>query len=224
MECAEAISQRRLERRLHSIRDWVLRYNDDGPGGLADRPRSGRRCRLSDAEKRRVASWMKKGPDPKEDGMCRWRLRDLRDRVKRHFNTLFSLEGIRLLIGSMDFRMLSPRPIHPKADPVKQFYFRLFFRALAMDVVLRALSRIGSISGSRTRPELARRACSPGYGHSWAAARGSRPGPSLRIPSSPPPCRPDAMRCLSWTEPDGTVPRTSKFRPTLSNDLRLLLN
>ncbi len=120
---------------VQSIRDWILRFDADGPDGLADGPRAGRPCRLSEAEKREVALWIEEGPDPEEDGVSRWRLIDIRDKVLLRFKEYFSLEGIRRVIRSLGFVNISPRPVHPKADPVKREEFRRDFSELAMNVV-----------------------------------------------------------------------------------------
>ena len=79
--------------------------------------------------------WIEEGPDPEEDGVSRWRLIDIRDKVLLRFNEYFSLEGIRRVIRSLGFVNISPRPVHPKADPVKQEEFRRDFTELAMNVV-----------------------------------------------------------------------------------------
>jgi transposase len=64
-----------------TLRDWVHRYNADGVAGLADRPRPGREPRLTEVQRREVAQWVESGPDPKTDGVVRWRCADLRDRI-----------------------------------------------------------------------------------------------------------------------------------------------
>ena len=120
---------------VQSIRDWILRFNAHGPDGLADDPRTGRPCRLSESEKREVALWIEEGPDTEEDGVSRWRLIDLRDKVLLRFNEYFSLEGIRRVIRSLGFVKISPRPVHPKADPVKQEEFCRDFNELVLNVV-----------------------------------------------------------------------------------------
>ena len=120
---------------VQSIRDWILRFDAHGPDGLVDGPRTGRPCRLSEAERREVALWIEEGPDAEEDGVSRWRLIDIRDKVLLRFNEYFSLEGIRRVIRSLGFVNISPRPVHPKADPVKQEEFRRDFSELAMHVV-----------------------------------------------------------------------------------------
>jgi len=44
----------------------------------------------------------------------------------------FTLEGVRRMIHCLDFRHMSPRPIHPRAKPEDQENFRQNFQQLAM--------------------------------------------------------------------------------------------
>ena len=120
---------------VQSIRGWVVRFNSHGPDGLANDPRTGRPYRLLESEMREVAVWIEDGPDMEDDGVGRWRLIDIRDRVVLRFNEYFSLEGIRRLIRSLGIVNISPRPVHPKAEPVKQEEFRRYFNDLVMKAV-----------------------------------------------------------------------------------------
>src|SRR2546423_15370333 len=60
-----------------TLRDWVHRYNAEGPAGLRDRPRSGRRPRLTPGQEAELAAAVERGPDPDRDGVGRWRRVDL---------------------------------------------------------------------------------------------------------------------------------------------------
>src|SRR4051795_9252064 len=50
-----------------TLRDWVHRYNAEGLAGLRDRPRSGRRPRLSPEQEAELAAAVERGPDPDRD-------------------------------------------------------------------------------------------------------------------------------------------------------------
>ena len=112
--------------------DWAGRYNAEGAGGLRDRPRSGRPPLLGKAERAEVKVWLEEGPEP---GTPSWTLKSLKARIEARFGVELSLEGVRLLVRSMGFRKLSPRPIHPKADPRRQEEFRSNFKALAAEAL-----------------------------------------------------------------------------------------
>ncbi len=49
---------------LQVIRDWVLRFNADGPDGLIDRKASGPAPKLNDAQRQALAQVVKNGPIP----------------------------------------------------------------------------------------------------------------------------------------------------------------
>ena len=50
-----------------TLRDWVHRYNAEGPAGLRDRPRSGRKPRLTPGQEAELAAAVEQGPDPDRD-------------------------------------------------------------------------------------------------------------------------------------------------------------
>src|SRR4051794_39509352 len=60
-----------------TLRDWVHRYNAEGLAGLRDRPRSGRKPRLTPGQEAELAAAVERGPDPDRDGVVRWRRVDL---------------------------------------------------------------------------------------------------------------------------------------------------
>jgi transposase len=69
-----------------TLRDWVHRYNAQGIDGLSDRPHGGGAPpKLTDEGKTQLAAWVRQGPDIAEDGVVRWRLRDLRERILARF-------------------------------------------------------------------------------------------------------------------------------------------
>jgi transposase-like protein len=73
-----------------TLRDWVHRYNAEGLAGLHDRPRSGRKPRLTPEQEAELAAAVDQGPDPDRDGVVRWRRLDLRALIgwKRRFQPL----------------------------------------------------------------------------------------------------------------------------------------
>ena len=47
-----------------TLRDWVIRYNEQGIDGLSDRPhRSGASPKLTAEEKTQLVAWVRQGPD-----------------------------------------------------------------------------------------------------------------------------------------------------------------
>ena len=62
---------------LQTVRDWVLRFNVQGPDGLLDGKAPGQPSILSDAHRQRLSEMIESGPIPAVHGVVRWRLADL---------------------------------------------------------------------------------------------------------------------------------------------------
>ena len=62
---------------LQIIRDWVLRFNAQGPGGLIDRKAPGAAAKLNEEQRRKLGEIVECGPIPAIHGVVRWRLVDL---------------------------------------------------------------------------------------------------------------------------------------------------
>ncbi len=60
-----------------------------------------------------MASRVDDGPDLETDGVSRWRLADIRDKVLAHFHVRLCLESIRCLLRSLGYSHVSPRPVSP---------------------------------------------------------------------------------------------------------------
>ena len=116
-----------------TLRDWVHRYNEFGPEGLNDRPKSGRKVFLDEDQLKAI--WLEKGPDPETDGLVRWRVQDVKNKIQTNFGVKYSMEGTRRLMRRLGFRHVSPRPLHPKAKPKDQEKFRENFQDIVKDAV-----------------------------------------------------------------------------------------
>ena len=111
--------------------DWVKRYSEEGLDGLRDNPRSGRPPMLDGEGTATVATWLESGPDPDAGEPSRRTVADIRERVADDFGVRYTLEGVRRLIRRPGFRHVSPRPVHPRADPDAREEFRNGFAQLA---------------------------------------------------------------------------------------------
>jgi transposase len=116
---AEAAKSCGMDRQ--TLRDWVVRYNEHGVPGLSDHPHGGgARPKLSMEEKKQVAAWVRQGPDIAEDGVVRWRLRDLRDRILARFFVPMTERNVGRMLKTLAFSHISVRPRHPLADAAAQ--------------------------------------------------------------------------------------------------------
>jgi transposase len=107
-----------------TLGDWVHRYNAGGPGGLADRSRSGRPCALNEGQQATLKALVLRGPKPERDGCVAWRVRDLRALAERRFGVVHSETGMLRLLHSLDLSWQKARPVHPEADLKAQARFK----------------------------------------------------------------------------------------------------
>lgn len=104
-----------------TLRDWVIRYNEHGIAGLSDLPkRGGAAPKLSVEEKAVLAEWVRQGPDLVEDGVVRWRLCDLRERILARFFVVMDERSVGRILKTLTFSHISVRPRHPQADAEAQ--------------------------------------------------------------------------------------------------------
>lgn len=97
---------------LQIVRDWVLRFNADGPDGLIDRKAAGPKPLLTDVHRRALAAQIDRGPIPAAHGVVRWRLCDLGQWLWEEFRVSVSPQTLSREVRAMGFRKLSARPKH----------------------------------------------------------------------------------------------------------------
>lgn len=107
-----------------TLRDWVIRYNEQGLDGLVSRRGGGRRAALSQAQMAELLALVVTGPDPERDRVVRWRCVDLRDEVERRFEVRVHENTIGAWLRQMKLTRLQPRPFHPRKDPAAQEAFK----------------------------------------------------------------------------------------------------
>jgi transposase len=107
-----------------TLRDWVHRFNAEGPAGLVDRKAPGRSRRLDAAQLAELKARVEAGPDPAQDGVVRWRLADLCDWAEARFQVGYQERGMGKILRSLGFSRISARPVHPQADLERQAEFK----------------------------------------------------------------------------------------------------
>jgi transposase len=141
-----------------TLRDWVHRYNAEGLAGLRDRPRSGRRPRLTPEQEAELAAAVERGPDPDRDGVVRWRRVDLRALIEARFAVRLHERSVGKVLRRLGFTRLSVRPRHPKADEAAQAAFKKASPSWSARRFPSAPAASRSRSGSKMRPASASRA------------------------------------------------------------------
>jgi transposase len=102
---------------LQIIRDWVVRFNIDGPAGLLDRKAPGQLPLLNGEHRRALCELIESGPIPAVHGVVRWRLVDLVQWVWEEFQIAVSEATMGRVLNKMGYRKLSARPRHHAQNP-----------------------------------------------------------------------------------------------------------
>lgn len=97
---------------LQSIRDWVIRFNAEGPDGLIDRKAPGPATRLNDDQRRALKDRVEQGPIPAAHGVVRWRLCDLAQWLFEEFGVSLDQTTVSRELKAMGYAKLSARPRH----------------------------------------------------------------------------------------------------------------
>lgn len=108
---------------LQIVRDWVLRFNQEGPDGLATRKAPGRASILNDEQRARLAEIVEAGPIPAAHGVVRWRLCDLAQWIWDEFELSVTRHTLGRELRTMGYRKLTARPRHrgQKSDDIADF-------------------------------------------------------------------------------------------------------
>jgi transposase len=113
---------------LQIVRDWVLKFNADGPDGLVDRKAPGQPSRLNDTHRAALAKIIESGPIPAIHGVVRWRIVDLCQWVWEEFRVSIARQTLSRELRALGYRKLSARPRHHAQAPGAVEDFKKAFR------------------------------------------------------------------------------------------------
>ncbi len=97
---------------LQVIRDWVMRFNTNGPDGLIDGKATGKPSKLNDAQRQALARIVESGPIPAIHGVVRWRRKDLAHWIFEEFCISLEESSVGRELRALRFRKISARPRH----------------------------------------------------------------------------------------------------------------
>lgn len=97
---------------LQIVRDWVVRFNAEGPDGLKSRKAPGKPSILTDEQRRALGEIVEAGPIPAAHGVVRWRLIDLAQWIWDEYGLSISKQSLSREMRALGFRKLSARPRH----------------------------------------------------------------------------------------------------------------
>lgn len=107
-----------------TLRDWVHRFNAEGPDGLIDRTSPGAPSRLTAAQREELRALVEAGPDLARDGVVRWRAIDLKAVIRRRFGVDYAERTVCQLLNGLGLSHISARPQAVKQDPRVQEAFK----------------------------------------------------------------------------------------------------
>ncbi|WP_141240181.1 helix-turn-helix domain-containing protein, partial [Pseudoalteromonas sp. HM-SA03] len=92
-----------------SVNKWVKDYLDYGLEGLEELPRSGRPCKLDDAQLKQLKAYVLDSIDRTEGG--RLTLEDIQQYISESFHIEYELSAVHRLLKRQNFSWISSRSI-----------------------------------------------------------------------------------------------------------------
>jgi transposase len=114
-----------------TLRDWVHRFNEQGPDGLTNGKSPGRPSKLSAEQKEELRQLVEAGPDPQVHGVVRWRCVDLRRVLRKRFAVDLSEVSLGRILKQLGYSHISARPQHPAQDAPAIAAFKKTFLPLS---------------------------------------------------------------------------------------------
>ena len=94
------------------IRDWVVRFNAQGPEGLIDGQSTGKPAKLNEAQRQALAAIVEQGPIPAIHDVVRWRLIDLQQWIWEEFSISLHKSSVSRELRALGFVKMTVRPRH----------------------------------------------------------------------------------------------------------------
>ena len=114
-----------------TLRDWVIRFNEQGPDGLINIASPGAPAKLDEEHKAFLARIVDEGPTPAIHGVVRWRACDLIMRLYEEFALSVSDDTIYRAMKELGFSHVSARPKAYKQDAEAMDAFKKTFPHVA---------------------------------------------------------------------------------------------
>ena len=122
MSRADAARSAGMDRQ--TLRDWVIRYNEQGVEGLGDNWKGGRPPMLTLDEQAELLAVVMAGPDPENDGFCAFTRDDLVALARKKFGKAMHPTTMGRLLRKLGLSRQKARPTHPMKDPAAAAAFK----------------------------------------------------------------------------------------------------
>jgi len=137
---------------LQIMRDWVLRFNAEGPLGLVDRKAPGARPKLDTRHREALIQMIESGPIPAIHGVVRWRLVDLVGWLYDEYGISIDATQLGRILKAMGYRRLTARPKHHGQNELALEAFKKTSPPIWQRSNVAFQLEPSSKSGGRTRP------------------------------------------------------------------------
>ena len=101
---------------LQIVRDWVIKFNSDGPDALITGRAPGRKPRLNDEHRQGLFQIVRDGPTLEKHGVVRWRLKDLCQWLYCEYGISLKEDAVSRELKKLGFVKLTARPRHAQQD------------------------------------------------------------------------------------------------------------
>ena len=116
MSRGEAAQIAGMDRQI--LKDWVVRFNDEGPEGLVNRRAPGNPRRLTAEQEAELARLVEEGPAAAGLAqLARWRCADLKALIQERWGVSYHERTIGKLLDRLGFSHITTRPRHYRQDP-----------------------------------------------------------------------------------------------------------
>jgi transposase len=148
-----------------TLRDWVIRFNEQGPNGLINIPSPGAPPKLDDTHRAFLARIVEEGPTPAVHGVVRWRACDLIMRLHEEFALSVSDDTVYRALKDLGYGRVRRHGPGAILRPAHGVHRRAELSALMLGRIGRA-RRVGKpdrpavalkpvLAGSKKRPKFA---------------------------------------------------------------------
>lgn len=137
------------------VKKWIRRYKKFGFDGLLDQPRPGAPFKLTEDQVIELYQKILAGPG-EDELLSRYRISDIKKFVSRDWGIDYSISGIHLVMKRMKLSHVTPRPQHPKNDPLIMEEWKKKPKHFLKDSV-QSTRKKKSSSGFKMNPGLAKR-------------------------------------------------------------------
>ncbi len=134
-----------------TLRDWVHRFNADGPDGLINHTAPGAVPKLAKAQKAKLAAFVEQGPIPAIHDVVHWRAGDLVQWIYEEFGISVSDSTVYRILAELGFSHVSARPKAYKQNEEALLAFKKTSPKRWRRSAARSAPQRPSRSGSRTR-------------------------------------------------------------------------